>query len=83
MDRPAGQGAEDVVPLPLVGLCEGCTVFSGGRQVGVVDVADGDGFTIRLGLLGRRRVFIPHSDVERVDEKVQAVYLSRFAPSDR
>jgi hypothetical protein len=73
----AGDGA---TTLPLLGVCEGCGVFVGGRQVGVVEVADAAGFTVKVGLFGRRRVFVPHSDVERVDEKVQAVYLSRFAP---
>jgi hypothetical protein len=73
-------GRDDAGTLPLVGLCEGCTVFAGGRQVGVVDAVDARGVTVRSGLLGRRRILVSHADVERVDEKVQAVYLSRFAP---
>lgn len=68
-------------PETLRGLCAGCTVFAGGRKIGVVDVLDAHGLIIKVGVFGRRRVSVPFTDIERIDETVQAVYLHRLPPA--
>jgi hypothetical protein len=56
-------------------------VFAGGRRIGSVDALDDDGLVVKVGVFGRRRIFVPNADIERVDEKVQAVYLVRVPQS--
>jgi hypothetical protein len=41
-------------------------------------VLDNEGLIVKIGLFGRRRIYVPLSDVDRVDETVQAVYLRRI-----